>query len=396
MQKIKLCHVQVFPILSGVQRAMLGIFQRIDRQKYDITVICKEEGPLTEVLSRQKINIITIPSLDRKINPIEDLRTLVALVNIFFREKFNIVHTHSSKPGFLGRIAAKFSGVPVIIHHVHGFGFHEFSRKHVVYFVSFLERIASWISTRVIFVNDEERKLAIEKGIMSPEKAITIYNGVDLKIFDISKKKSIRNEIRKEFGIPFEHSSHWVIGFVGRLWDQKSPETIIEVANILIKKKGFKNVTFLIVGDGYLEKNMKKKVKQYDINDHIRFLGWRNDNDRVYCAFDVLILPSLWEGMPLTILEAMAFGIPVVANNIKGNREAIIDGETGFLIPPKKPYIFAKSIAKLLKHPEIMKSMGEKARKRAKTLYNSEINTKEIFKLYEKCLKDKGMYLQCK
>jgi len=221
---------------------MLEIFQSIDRQKYSITVLCKKTGLLTEVLSREKIHIVTIPSPERKVNVFADMITLIELMKIFGREKFHVVHTHSTKPGFLARIAAKLSGVPIIIHHVHGFGFHEFSRKTWVYFLSFLEWVAGQVSSRVIFVNNEERKLAVEKGIVFRAKAVTIYNGINTKIFDISKKECKRNEIRKEFGIRLSNSQHGIIGFIGRLWEQKDPETVIEVANILKKNKAFENV----------------------------------------------------------------------------------------------------------------------------------------------------------
>jgi len=188
MGQIKLCHIQVLPLLSGVQRVMLEIIRLLDRERYEVTVICKDEGALTEILWQQGVKVMTLSCLDRNINPIMDLKTFGEFVKIFRKEKFHIVHTHSTKPGFLGRVAAKLCNIPVIIHHVHGFGFHEFSSSIWTSLLLLLEKIAGRGSDRVIFVNDEERELAVRKGIVPPEKAITIYNGVNLKTFNPSKK----------------------------------------------------------------------------------------------------------------------------------------------------------------------------------------------------------------
>lgn len=391
-QKIKICHIQLLPLLSGVQRVMLDIFHQIDKNKYDITIICKEEGQLTKFLGQQKIKFITLPHLDNKINPLTDLKVAFALFKILKHGKFHLVHTHSTKPGFIGRLAAKLAGVPVIIHHVHGFGFHEFSNRLSAAFLSLLETAAALISDKVIFVNNEERRWALEKGVVSPEKAITIYNGVDLEKFNtVNNNEFLRKQSQKLLGIDSNDADCQVVGFIGRLWEQKDPQTAVEVARILIKTYDLKNLIFLIIGDGYLREKMEETADMYGIDGNVRFLGWRDDIDKIYPALDVVLLPSLWEGLPCTALEAMACGVPVVASDIKGNREVVVQYETGFLIPPKCAHLFASAVIRLLNDKELIESISKKARKRAEIFHNAEITAKETINLYETCLRDKGV-----
>ncbi|HEY1600019.1 MAG TPA: glycosyltransferase, partial [Pirellulales bacterium] len=177
---IRICHVQMLPILSGVQRAMLEIFKRLDRARYEIHVACQGQGPLTDELERHSIHWHAVPALGRPIRPVKDWRAYRALYQLFRRQQFQIVHTHSSKPGILGRAAACRAGVPHVIHHVHGFAFHEFSPPGARWIYSRLERWAGTCCDRVVFVNHEERQLSVREGWLPAEKCLTIYNGVDL------------------------------------------------------------------------------------------------------------------------------------------------------------------------------------------------------------------------
>jgi glycosyltransferase involved in cell wall biosynthesis len=141
-RKINVCHVQVLPLLSGVQRVMLQLFSVLDRDRYQPSVICRNEGPLTEALRELSIPCILVPSLDRPVHPLHDLTAYRELRRVFDEQQFDIVHTHSSKPGILARVAAKRSGIRHVIHHVHGFAFNEFSPRHHRWFACSLLKVA--------------------------------------------------------------------------------------------------------------------------------------------------------------------------------------------------------------------------------------------------------------
>ena len=181
---IRICHLQVLPLLSGVQRSMLEIFKQLDRSRFEIHVACQGPGALTEELDRLGIRWHAIDALDRPIRPHRDWQAYCQLYRLFEQERFQIVHTHSSKPGFLGRVAARRAGVPHVVHHVRGFAFHEFSPPPKRWIYSRLERWAGRYCDRVLFVNHEEREMSVQNGWLPAEKCQTIYNGVDLAAVD--------------------------------------------------------------------------------------------------------------------------------------------------------------------------------------------------------------------
>lgn len=378
MRKIKIVHLQLLPLMSGVQRVMVDFLIRLDRKKYEIYVICSGEGDLTHALEKHNISFITIPELRREINAYYDLIVFIKLFRIFKKFKFKIVHTHSSKPGFLGRLAARLAGVPIIIHTVHGFAFHQFSSKINVQIFKLFERIAGTVSDKIILLNDIDLGYAIYNKIGKHRKLVKISNGVFLDQFDveisIQKKKMELSINQRDF----------VVGFVGRLWEQKAPQDFIAMIPVVINK--IPNVTFIIIGDGHLKNPLIDLAKKLSIQDKIKFLGWRNDVPEIVKIIDVFVQTSLWEGLSLSILEAMACSKPIIATNIKGNNELIIDGFNGFLIPPQNPKIFGEKVLTLLYNQKLSWQMGQNSYQRVKENFRIEDSFSKINSLYEKLL----------
>mgnify|MGYP000895426418 FL=1 len=377
---IRICHVQLLSILSGVQRAMLEILYRLNPQVYEPIVLCKEEGDLTIELSAHNIAYITMPELVRPISPWHDIRSYYSLKKFFSERRFDIVHTHSSKTGILGRFAAHHAGVPIIFHTVHGLPFHEFSPYINKLLYSVIENRAASVSQKIIFVNQEERALAISKKIIPEEKTITICNGVDLQKVGCYDNEQARMVFRQRWSID---KDDYVIGYVGRLWEQKDPETLlrtIELCNDL-------PVRFLIVGDG----PYKERFDQHFENDkRVIMTGWLDNPISIYPAIDALILPSLWEGLSVTLIEAMAFGKPLIASNIKGNRECVWHGENGFLCTPRDPYSFRQAIATLTGDKALYKRMSVSGREKAAAHFDAEKNSQKVITLYEQELTKLG------
>lgn len=365
--------MQLLPIMSGVQRSMLDIFKRLDRERYDISVICKQEGDLTEELRRLDIRVLLVNQLVREIKPFLDLSTFVSCIKIFRHYKFDLIHTHSSKTGLIGRLAGFIAGCPMIFHTVHGFPFHEFSGRLKTKIYSLLEWIGALVSTAVFFVNNEEREFAIKHHIVPKKKAVTVYNGVDLELVRKCASGNFRKQVRKSWNVDSECT---VVGFVGRLWQQKDPETlhrtIMACQDLPVK--------FVIVGDGpfrYLFENQFPTVL---------IQGWIDNPFEYYPAIDMLIQPSLWEGLSMTLIEAMAFGKPLIASNIKGNRECVYDGKNGLLCTPKAPDEFKNAIKLLVTNRELYDSMSSNCLIMAEKYFNVKKNFDKIISIYEDAL----------
>jgi len=371
--KIKICHIQLLPLMSGVQRSMLDIFKNLDCERYDITVICKEEGELTKTLTQMGIDYLLVPQLTREIRPIRDLVSFFLLYKIFRKFKFDLIHTHSSKTGFIGRWAAHFAGRSLILHTVHGFPFHEFSGKTKTKIYSMLERLGAVVSTKIIFVNNEEREFAIANNIIPKAKALTVYNGVDHEFVQSIIDSNLREQIRQKWGVGKEKI---VIGFVGRLWQQKDPVTLY---NTIKACKSLK-VTFVIIGDG------PYRYLFEDASLDVILQGWVKNPMEYYPAIDILIQPSLWEGLPMTVIEALAFGKPVVASDIKGNRECVQHNVNGFICQPRTPEDFKKAIQTLAEDKDLFRRMGREARNQSLKIFDVTKNFAQIASLYKELL----------
>lgn len=372
-KRITICHIQLLPILSGVQRAMLEILYRLDPDLYEPVVLCKEEGDLTAALRDREIYYLTMPDLSRAIHPWYDLKSWLALRRFFQQRHFDIVHTHSSKTGILGRFTAYNAGVPLIFHTVQGLPFHEFSPFAQKWIYGWAEKKAGKITNKIIFVNQEERELAIARRILPPEKTITINNGVDLHKVDLFNTLQHRQEFRQRWGI---EENDFLIGYVGRLWEQKDPETLLKTIELCADLP----VRFLIVGDGPYKRRFEQTFKN---TNRVIMTGWLAEPMEMYPAIDVLLLPSLWEGLSVTLIEAMAFGKPLIASNIKGNRECVWQGENGFLCTPRDPYSFRHAIATLVANPVQADQMGKCGHEKAVVWFDADKNSRQVISLYE-------------
>lgn len=376
----KICHIVLLSHLSGVQRVMYDLCQSLDQDRYERHVICKEAGPLTVELAKHGIAFHLVPSLVRPMHPLKDLRSFIAIFRLCRKHGFDLVHTHSSKTGFLGRVAARLAGVPYVFHHIHGFAFHDYSSCFSRFIYSTLEKVAGWFSDRLIFVNDEERSITIENGWAPSEKCITIYNGTDLTLFQIDEGDAgAREEVRTRLGLD---SDELVILICGRLDEQKQSLILPEIAASLQEKLPHVKWSFLVAGDGELEDELKREIQATGMEKRIRLLGWYPKPHELMAVADIKLLPSLWEGLPLTLIEALASGLPIVASDIKGNRE-VVNEETGYLCEPKDPHAYAEKLAKLCQEASTRLQMRSAARNRAENTFDLKKTCSRVQALYE-------------
>lgn len=381
MKKIKILHIQVLPILSGVQKAMYDLLIRLDRNRYDIYVLCQSEGELTIALKKQNIRYMILNELKREINPYFDLIAFIKLFRILRNEGFDLVHTHSSKPGFIGRLAARAAGVKSVVHTVQGFAFHEQSSKFSIAIFGILEKIAGLVSDKIIIVNEKDLEIAKQMQLVSSKKMITIYNGIDV---DLINSRIQNKSLYELIGIK---KNGYLVGMVARLWKQKSPQDFIRSIPIVVRE--LPSAKFLVIGDGPLQPELVELSRELGVQDNVSFLGWRTDVQDILMQLDVMVLTSLWEGLPLTLLEGMALSKPIVATNVKGNNELVVHEITGFLASPRDYQKIGEYTLKLLKNKPLARSMGEQAFIRVKEKFDIRNVVEQINSEYLKLLKSK-------
>lgn len=380
--RIQVCHVQVLPMTSGVQRVMLDIFETLDRDEFEPHVICHSEGGLTAELRRRNISYTTVPNLIRPIHPLRDWKAYRDLRGIFAARQFDIVHTHSSKAGFVGRLAARHAGIRHVVHHVQGFAFHEFTPSLLRRVYSNLERKAGNNCDHVVFCNHEDRQMAIDQQILPAEKCSTILNGVDMAGLDQARYEHAGNWFRKKFGFS---DDQLLILALGRLDKQKQPLILPEIAARLEQLDPHSDWRIVVAGSGPLERQVWEMAKAMGVTHRMEFLGWLDDPFPALLGGDIVLHPTLWEGLSLSLLEAHAAALPSVASNVKGNRE-VVTSETGVLCRPKEPEDYAYALARLIRSPMLRAQLGFAARQRATLRFDAKSNYEQVAQLYHRLL----------
>lgn len=337
-----------------------------------------------QILESEGIEFIQCPFLLRKINVIKDLKAFFDIWRIIKKYNPLIVHTHSSKAGLMGRLAAKLAGTPIIVHTPHGHVFFGYFGPLKTKLFIILEKLASRITEKIVALTNREKKDHILFKIAEEDKFSVIYSGIELNILKESSSEEKQN-LKKELGIP---ENSLIVGTAGRLVPVKGPEFLVKASKYIISK--YPDTYFMFTGDGPLEQDLKRKALEMGISDNIIFLGWRDDLAKIISIYDIFVLPSLNEGMGRVLVEAMALGKSIVASNVGGIPDLIVHGKNGFLVPPKNPKELAKYIQVLLEDKDKREKMGLAGKEMAYN-FTSERMVEKIANLYKKLLTQKNI-----
>ncbi len=335
------------------------------------------EGSLIEEVRARNIPLTILPELLREVSPANDLKALVKMAKLMRNGRYHIVHTHSSKAGVLGRVAAKIAGVPVIVHTVHGWSFHEQMPARKLRFYAALEKIGDWCGHQAILVAERDRAKGMARGIRAADYVV-IRSGIELDRFGHPQIPPA--EMRRQLGIP---SDALVVGSVTRLSAQKAPLDLVEAfIRIAIK---IPETWFVIVGDGQLRPQVESTLRAGNIAGQTVLTGLRRDVPELMAAFDVFALSSLWEGLPRVLPQAMASGLPIVCTAADGSAEAIEEGVNGFLVGKGETAVLADRVVQLLQSADLRRQMGENGRARAPE-FSAEKMVQQIDALYRSLL----------
>jgi glycosyltransferase involved in cell wall biosynthesis len=319
------------------------------------------------------IEVRVVPSLINHISPVDNLKAVVDIGRIISAGDYDIVHTHSSVAGVVGRLAAFTTRTPVIVHHIHGWGLREgMSRLTRTVYLG-LERLCASFTDRLIVVSKPDIQKGLAHQIGREDRYVLIYNGIELNEF---RKQADRRQICSELGLDPDGK---LVGMIGRLDEQKNPLDLIRTAALVVKANS--GVQFLIAGDGPLRPECEEAISSLDLEDKVFLLGYRSDVPELLSILDLTVMSSLWEGLPIAFLEAMAAGKPIVANDVDGARDVVVDGETGFLVPPHEPARMAEQLLRLLGDETLCGEMGQLARERS-NYFSIERMTRSLESLY--------------
>jgi len=337
------------------------------------------EGNMRDLAAAKGVQPLVIPDLGREINPWRDLRTLWALYRLFRRWRPAIVHTHTAKAGTVGRLAARLAGVPIVIHTFHGHVFHGyFGHRKTQAFIC-IERALARLSDRIVTVSEGQRAELAAYGIAPPEKIAVVPLGFELDA--LLHCQTHRGELRTELGLAAETP---LVGIVARLTAVKNHHLFLEAARLIVQEEP--TTRFLIVGDGELRGELESYARELGLADQVLFLGWRSDMPRIYADLDVVALTSRNEGTPVSLIEGMAAGVPVVSTAVGGVPDIVADGVCGYLVPPGDAVALARAIVALLRDQEKARTMGRAGREAVRDRFSVERLLSDVERLYTQLL----------
>ena len=386
MERPRVAHIITRLILGGAQENTL--YTVIGQQRdYDVTLIIGvddgTEGSLRDRAAAANVRVLVVPTLVRPIRPLTDARALVGLVRLLRRERFDVVHTHSTKAGILGRVAARIAGVPVVVHTLHSLVFHEYQAawKNSVYI--WLKRRCAPITDLLISVNERTTRGALEAGIGRPEQYLTIYSGFELDRFLTIRDRLTVEAAKQRLGIP---AAAPVVGKIARLFPLKGHEQFLASAAEIARMNPA--VWFLLVGDGPIRPEIERQIAALGLRDRTVFTGRVAPDEVPACiqAMDVVVHTSLREGLARVLPQAGAVGKPIVTFDLDGAPEVVEEGVSGYLVKPLDTSALARRVIELLADPARGRRMGERGRAFVERTFSVERMVQLINEQYQRLL----------
>ena len=358
MERTRVLHIITEMERGGAQLFTLFTVENLDHDRFDPYLLSNPRGILNgDAQKTLRERFLTVTSLVRPLSPLDDLKALFQIRNMVRSLNPEIVHTHSSKAGILGRWAAKLSAREVkLVHTVHGFAFSPFHGRFSNTVYKTLERLTAPITDLFLFVTDEDRKEAERLGLLKRSSWAIVRSIVGVERF--RQAASRRKELREKMGIPL---STPVIGGLFPFKPQKDPLGFIEIANLVHQR--LPQALFLVGGDGVLRREMERLIEELGLREWVRLLGWQERAEEFLPLCDTLLLPSLWEGLPQVLVQAMACNTIPVASSVNGTKELLREGRNGLLFSPRDYREGASKVLQSLEDKTFREIFPEEAKK---------------------------------
>ncbi|MGD0017092.1 MAG: glycosyltransferase family 4 protein [Verrucomicrobiia bacterium] len=379
---MKICHVITRLIVGGAQENTVSTCVGLKRLGHDVDLVTGPqtgpEGSLYDAVRAAGVPLIVLKELRRNPNPLLDVRAVMALRRLFLRNRYDLVHTHSGKAGFVGRLAARLARVPIVVHTIHGPSFYRYQNPLGNWIFTFAEQLAGAWTTQFVSVADAMTEQYLVAGIGTPSQYQTIHSGVQMDVFLRAQTDSA---LRASLGIM---ETDCVVGKVARLFRLKGHEFLFEAAPRIVA--AVPNVKFLLVGDGIYRERFEREATRLGLREHFVFTGLVAPQEipRYMALMDVLVHLSLREGLPRSLTQALACGKPVVAFDVDGAREVCRDGETGFLVRVKDADGVAEAVIRLLQDSALARKMGARGSELVREEFTEAGMVREIDELYRR------------
>ena len=372
--RIKVLHI-VTRFIDGAGGNTLLSVLGADRVRYEVWVAGAPGGRLWERAERHGVTTVKLVRLREVLAPRDDLLVLFELVRLIRRERFCVVHTHSAKAGFLGRLAAWLCHTPVVIHTFHSFSYHDYMSRWRRRAYLALERLVRPMTDGFLAVAPQIAREAVEMRLAPPGAISVAPSAVELD--KVPERPDPR--IRAQLGVPGDAA---LVGTVGRLDFQKAPLDFVRMAAVVAASRP--DTRFVWVGGGNLLDEARAEARRLGVD--VTFTGRRADALSIMACFDVYVVSSLYEGLGRALTEALASGRPVVATAVQGVTDVVEPGSTGLLAPPQDPDALARGVIWLLDHPEDASRMGEAGRARVRALFEPVLMCRLIEQTYARLL----------
>ena len=382
--KVKIARVIARLNIGGPSIHVVNLNQGLSSDRFESILVTGSlnpgEGSMLDYAQEKGVQPLAIPEMvgEASFRP-RDLKALLEIYRILRAESPQIVHTHTAKAGFLGRLAARMAGVPVIVHTYHGHVLNGYYGPAKSWLLKMMERGLARITDRLVAVSALVKEDLMAYRIASPEKISVIPLGFDLEPF--LDCRSLKGQFRSELGLG---SDIRLVGILGRIVPIKNHRLFLESAARIVDQDS--TVRFVIVGDGILKVEMEGYAQELRIFEQVIFTGWRRDLPRIYADLDVLVVSSDNEGTPVSAIEAMACGCPVVATRVGGLPDVVQNHETGYLVPPKQPQALAAAMLELIRDSKKAELMGQLGQQFVKGRFSVDRLVSDIENLYEELL----------
>ncbi len=381
---MKICHVITRMIVGGAQENTLLSCRGALEAGHDVTLVTgPSPGPEGELLKRVScpgLKIVECPWLVREIAPLSDLKAFLHLKKLFRTERYDVVHTHSSKAGIVGRFAARAAGVPLVVHTIHGLAFHRYEKfwKNLLYIAC--ERTAAPCGKRIYAVAQAMIDQSLAAGVGSPDQYKVVYSGMELDRFLHAKPDPV---LRKKLGIPEDAV---VLATLARLFPLKGYEQFLPVAVKLAKE--LPQIHCLIIGNGTMMEEIREFIRKEGVESRFSFAGLVAPGEvgNYLALASVLVHFSLREGLPRAAVQALASGKPVIAYALDGTPEVVIPGKTGYLLKPGDRAGAEAAIRELVANPALAAELGANGRKLVESRFGWKTMSDTLLKDYAECL----------